>query len=673
MIAEELRQLRDEINRHNHLYYVLDAPEISDAEYDQRMRRLMELEERHPELVTSDSPTQRVGAAPLEAFGAVAHRVPMLSLSNAFSEEELRAFDKRIKRMADLSEEEPVEYVAELKIDGLAVSLTYEQGVFAVGATRGDSSTGEVITQNLRTIRSIPLRLLTDSPLPLLEARGEVYMTKREFERINKEREISGDPLFANPRNSAAGSLRQLDPSVTASRRLESFMYAVGFFAGVDLPSHWHLLQYLKEAGFKTNATSQLCVDIEEVIRYCTDWRHKENDLPYNIDGVVVKVNSMGLQRSLGFVSRSPRWATAFKFPAEQRVTRILDISVNVGRTGAITPTAEMAPVEVDGSTVSRATLHNEDEIRRKDVRIGDWVVIQKAGDVIPDVVEVVKEKRTGEEWEFVFPTACPACGAEVYRPEGEAVARCTGVSCPAQLKEHIWHFASRGAMNIDHVGESLVEQFIERGLVKDVADLYYLTQGQLVGLERMAEKSAQNVLDAIHASKQPTLARLVYALGIRHVGEHVAEVLADHFGTLARLREATEEELSEVMEIGPRIAQSVAIFFRQSETVELLDKLDRAGVQPQEVEKEKTVSADSPISGKSFVFTGAMTGFDRKEAEALVKRLGGKASGSVSKRTDFVVVGDSPGSKYDKALELGVTVLTEEEFLQMLETAGAQ
>lgn len=672
MTSDEIRQLREEINRHNHLYHVLDAPEISDADYDRLMRRLLELEEQHPELVAPDSPSQRVGAPPLAAFGTVTHRVSMLSLSNAFSDDELRTFDKRIKRMLEAAEDEPVEYVAELKIDGLAVSLTYEGGVFTTGATRGDGATGEEITPNLRTVKSVPLRLLSDSPPPLLEVRGEIYMTKGEFERINREREAKGETLFANPRNCAAGSVRQLDSTVTAGRNLENFVYALGFSEGVAVGTHWDILQYLRRVGFRTNATSQRCTDVEEVIACCHEWHHKEADLPYNIDGVVVKVNSLDLQKQLGFVSRSPRWAIAYKFPAEQKITRILDITVSVGRTGAITPTGEMEPVEVDGSTVSRATLHNADEIRRKDVRIGDWVVIQKAGDVIPEVVEVVNERRTGEEREFVFPKTCPACGAEIHRPEGEAVARCTGVSCPAQLKEHLWHFASRGAMNIDHVGESLIEQLIAKGMVKDVADLYYLTKEQLVSLERMADKSAQNVLDAIAGSKHPTLARLIYGLGIRHVGDHVAEVLAEHFGSLDRLRQATEEELSSITEVGPRIAESVSVFFRQTETAELLARLAEAGVEPQEMERAEP-PAGSPFAGKSFVFTGTLSAFERKDAEALVKRFGAKASGSVSKKTDYVVVGDSPGSKYDKAIELGVSVLTEEGFQSLLKQVGVE
>ncbi|NCO35817.1 MAG: NAD-dependent DNA ligase LigA [Armatimonadetes bacterium] len=664
-VPEEIRELRAEIGRHNYLYHALDAPEIADADYDRLLRRLIELEAQQPGLVTPDSPTQRVGAAPLESFDTVPHRVPMLSLSNVFDDADLRAFDQRVQRMLGM-EDSPIEYVAELKIDGLAVSLTYVNGPFTTGATRGDGATGEDITQNLRTVRSIPLRILGDPPPPLLEVRGEVYMTLAEFERINQERAERGEPLFANPRNAAAGSLRQLDASVTAERRLDSFMYALGYTEGVDVDTHWDILAYLRGAGLRTNRTSQRCDSIESVMGFCHEWHQKRRELPYKIDGVVVKVNSLRLQGDLGFVSRSPRWATAYKFPAEQKATRVLDITVNVGRTGAITPTAEMEPVEVDGSVVSRATLHNEDEIRRKDVRIGDWVVVQKAGDVIPEVVDVLKEKRTGEEQEFFMPVTCPSCGAEIVRSPGEAVARCAGVSCPAQLKEHVWHFASRGAMNIDHVGESLIEQLIRRGLVRDVADLYYLTRDQVAGLDRMAEKSAQNVIDSIEGSRNPTLARLIHGLGIRHVGRHVAKVVADHFGSLDALRQVSEKALSEVPEIGPTIAQSVAAFFGRPETDELLRKLSNAGVVPQQLRKVEA-AADSPILGKTFVFTGALSSFDRKEAEFLVNRLGGKASSNVSRKTDYVVVGDSPGSKHDKAVELGITILSEEQFARMV------
>ncbi len=657
--AEELRRL---IERHNYLYYVLDQPEIEDAEYDGLFRRLLQLEEEYPELATPDSPTQRVGAPPLEEFGTITHHTPMLSLGNAFTREELEAFDARIKRMLGISAGESIEYVCELKIDGLAVSFVYENGRFSAGATRGDGLAGEDITQNLRTIRTIPLRLQDAQPPPLLEARGEVYLDKEEFKRINAEREKNEEPLFANPRNAAAGSVRQLDSRITAKRRLNSFMYAVGVCEGRTFSCHWEELEYLQKAGFRINSTSKQCRGIQEVTAYCAEWETRRHDLTYEIDGVVVKVNSVALQADLGQVSRSPRWAIAYKYPPEQKTTRVKDIFVSVGRTGALTPTALLEPTPISGSVVSRATLHNEDEIRRKDVRIGDTVVIQKAGEVIPEVVRVLKEKRGGKERRFVMPKKCAVCGADVVRPEGEAVARCTGVACPAQLKEHLFHFGSRGAMDIEGLGESLVDQLVEADLVKDVGDLYYLDKETLAGLERMAEKSASNVISALEESKSRPLSRVINALGIRHVGTHMAEVLAEHFGSVEALGRATEDELNEIAEVGPKIAQSVAAFFRQKQTHTLLEKLRRAEVRLEE--KKKRVKQGF-FTGKSVVFTGELSSMSRQEAQALVKDQGGKASSSVSKKTDFVIVGASPGSKYAKATELGVRVLSEEEFLR--------
>jgi len=658
---KEVEELRRAIEHHNYLYYVLNQPEISDAEYDRLFHRLQQLEEEYG-LASPDSPTQRVGAPPLEEFGTITHHTPMLSLGNAFEYEELRAFDGRIKRMLGLPAQQKIEYVCELKIDGLAVALTYENGRFTAGATRGDGLVGEDITVNLRTIRSIPLRLRDSKPPPLLEARGEVYLDKEEFERINTEREKNEEPLFANPRNAAAGSVRQLDSRITASRRLNSFIYTVGTVEGRTFSFHWQVLEYLREAGFRTNPTSRVCKDMGEVIAYCQEWENKRHDLTYEIDGVVVKVNSLALQADLGQVSRSPRWAIAYKYPPEQKMTKVLNIFVSVGRTGALTPTAMLEPVRVSGSTVSRATLHNEDEIRRKDVRIGDTVIIQKAGEVIPEVVAVVKEKRTGKERPFVMPKKCAVCGAEVVRPEGEAVARCTGVACPAQLKERLFHFGARVGMDIEGLGESTINQLVESGLVKDAADLYYLDKETLAGLERMAEKSASNLIAALEASKSRPLSRLINALGIRHVGEHIAEVLAEHFPSLEELSEASLEQLSEIAEIGPKIAESIVAFFRQEQTKKLLEKLRRAGVWPrvEKVEMKKGFFTD-----KTVVFTGELASMSRPEAESLVKAQGGRASGSVSKKTDFVVVGTSPGSKYAKALELGLPILSEEEFLQ--------
>jgi len=682
--AEELRQ---QINCHNYRYYVLDSPVISDAEYDRLMQELVTLEEEHPELVTPDSPTQRVGAPPAIAFESYTHHQPMLSLSNAFGDEELLAFDRRIKRMLDMDAEADIEYVAELKIDGLAVSLTYEGGRLVRGATRGDGYSGEDITTNLRTINAIPLTLFQGiegetrrrgdaatetinhqpSAIPaiprMMEVRGEVFMLHEEFRRINREREAAGEPTFANPRNAAAGSVRQLDSSITARRNLDIFVYGVGFVQGGGFSTHFETLQALKSWGFKVNPNVRLCRSIEEIRAFITDWSEKRETLGYDIDGVVVKVNSLELQNRLGFVARSPRWATAYKYPATQETTVIRDIIVQVGRTGALTPVAVMDPVEVGGVTVSRATLHNEDEIRRKDVRIGDTVVIQRAGDVIPEVVQVTKDRRTGDEIPFQMPSKCPVCGGEVERPEGEAVARCINLACPAQVKERIVHFTSRNALNIEGVGPGQVDQLTDKGLIRDPADLYYLKLEDLLPLERMGEKLASNILGAIEKSRDTTLARLIYGLGIRHVGEHVAQVLADHFGSIERIQDASDEELSSVPEVGPVIARSIAKFFAQPENRAVLEKLRQAGVTP----RTEKVAARAALAGKTFVFTGALESFSREEAEEKVCLLGGRAASSVSRSTDFVVAGESAGSKLQKARELGITVLTEEQFVEMI------
>lgn len=664
-VRNRLEDLRRQIHYHNYRYYVLDSPEISDAEYDRLMRELQDLEAHYPELVTPDSPTQRVGAPPLEEFATVRHRVPMLSLGNAFEEQELRAFDERAKRHLGADPSEQIDYVAELKVDGLAVSLTYERGLFTHGATRGDGFTGEDVTINLRTIRAIPLRMLVESAPPLAEVRGEVYLDKREFARINKEREEAGEPLFANPRNAAAGSVRQLDSSITARRRLDIIVYGLGAVEGMSFAGHMEVLEYLRRAGFKASPQSRLCHGIDEAYAYCREWQQRHGELTFGTDGVVVKVDSLALQERLGQVSRSPRWAVAYKFPPEEQATVVKDIMVSVGRTGALTPVAVMEPVVVSGSTVQMATLHNEDEVARKDVRIGDTVVIRKAGDVIPEVVSVVLSKRTGRERRFKMPDKCPVCGADAVREEGEAVRRCTGIACPAQIVQRMVHFFSRGALNAEGIGPALILQLAQRGLAHDPADLFFLTKEQLLSLERMAEKSAQNALDALEASKRPPLDRLIYALGIRHVGEHVAEVLARRFGSLERLAEVSEEELSQTLEIGPVIARAVAIFFRQKQTRELLAKLRRAGVRPEALEAAAPAGG-GPFAGKTVVFTGALS-MPRAEAERLVASQGGRATSSLSKSTDYVVVGESPGSKYERARQLGIPILTEEEFRGML------
>ncbi len=663
-VRERIEWLRRELERHNYLYYVLDQPEISDAEYDRLFRELVELEQAHPELVTPDSPTQRVGAPPLEEFGAVTHREPMLSLANAFDDQELREFDARLKRVLDIPETQPLEYVSELKIDGLAVSLTYEDSLLVTGATRGDGTTGEDITTNVRTVKSIPLRLRKDVP-GVLEVRGEIFLTLSEFERINHEREREGQPRFANPRNAAAGSIRQLDSSITASRRLNIFAYGIGYSTLTELETHIQELALLKEMGFRVNPNSRLCASIEEAIDYCREWTERKSELDYDVDGVVVKLNSLALQRRAGQVTRSPRWAIAFKFPAEKATTKVLDIVVQVGRTGALTPTAVMEPVFIDGSTVSRATLHNEDEVRRKDVRIGDTVVIHKAGEVIPEVVEVLKDRRTGNERIWKMPAVCPVCGAEVIRPEGEVVARCANDACPAKLKETLLHFASRDAMDIDGLGPAIIEQLVDTGLVRDAGDLYSLRVEDLIPLERMADKSARNLVEAIEASKERPFDRVLYALGIPHVGGHIARVLARRYRSVNELAAATEDELADIHEIGPNIARSIVAFFRQEGNRRIVEKLRKAGVR---LEKEETEEVSGPdLSGKTFVFTGALHTISRSEAQELVEKLGAKASSSVSKKTDYVVVGEAPGSKAEKARQLGVTMLTEEEFLAMV------
>lgn len=672
-VAKRAGELRREIEYHNYRYYVLDSPVISDAEYDRMFKELQELEERHPSIVTPDSPTRRVGAEPQAEFETHEHIQPMLSLANAVGKEELRAFDRRVKKVLSIPATDDIDYVCELKIDGLAVSLTYRDGVFSAGATRGDGYRGENISSNLRTIKSIPLNLnykmrereeFTGPPVPrLVEVRGEVFLLHEEFRRINEERTERGEPTFANPRNAAAGSVRQLDPRITARRRLDIFVYGIGHIEDSSFETHYDILQALAAWKFKTNPNIRLCSGIDEVLEFCNEWQSKRMTIPYDVDGVVVKVNSLALQERLGFVARSPRWAIAFKYPPTQATTVVRDIRVQVGRTGALTPVAIMEPIEVAGVTVSRATLHNEDEIRRKDVRIGDTVIIQRAGEVIPEVVEVVKEKRDGDEIEFRMPDYCPVCGAEVERPEGEAVARCVGIACPAQLKERVRHFTSRGAMDIEGVGPALIDQLIERGMINDPADLYYLKNEQLLELERMAEKSAQNVMDAIELSKETTLQRLIYALGIRHVGEQTAQVLAQHFGSLERIAEADAEKLSAVPDVGPVVAASIEKFFRQDETKMVMDKLKQAGVRVREV---KAAEIESEIAGKTFVFTGALEKMTREEAEEIVRQLGGKASSSVGKGTDYVVAGDRAGSKLQKAREQGITVLSEDEFLEM-------
>ncbi|MDR3708007.1 MAG: NAD-dependent DNA ligase LigA [Capsulimonadaceae bacterium] len=656
-------ELRERLIRANIDYFSLDKPTIADSEYDAMMRELTDLEQRFPEIATDDSPTQRVGTAPVRGFSPHTHRVPMLSLGNAFNESEIRAFDGRVKRFLGLDAGVAVEYCAELKIDGLAVSLTYQDRALVTAATRGDGGTGEEITANIRTVSSVPRTLPADAP-DFIEVRGEIYMTHAEFARINAERETTGEATFANPRNAAAGGLRQLDPRVTASRNLAGFFYAIGGNSGGVPATQTALLEMLRSWGFPVIRDYRLCKSIDKVIAFVDEAPSIKETLPFDIDGIVIKVNAIALQNDLGSVGRTPRWAIAYKFPAQQGRTRIIDIIVQVGRTGALTPVALVEPVVLPpSSTVQRATLHNQDEIDRKDVRIGDTVLIQKAGDVIPEIVSVVLSERPEASEPFRMPESCPACGEAVVRPEGEAVARCPNKSgCPAQQAQRVLHFVSRAAMDIEGLGDERVLQLLDAGLIRDGADLYALKKENLLPLDRMGDKLASNIIDAIEGSKRRPLSRLVYALGIRHVGEHVADLLAAQFGGIDALRNATISDLANVHEIGPAISESIVAFFASSETDELLRKLADAGVDPRTV----NVAVSNKLAGQTFVFTGALKLSTREAAEQRVRELGGRASGSVSKLTSFVVAGENAGSKLDKARTLGVRVLTEEEWQAM-------
>ncbi len=665
MVTETLRKkveaLREEIEYHNYRYYVLDQPEISDVQYDRLMRELQKLEEEYPELRSPNSPTQRVGAPPLESFEIVRHTFPMLSLANAFDEGEVRDFDKRVKKFLATTEE--IDYVVEPKLDGLAVELVYERGHLVVGSTRGDGINGENITQNLRTIKTIPLQLLRrEISVPeRLEVRGEVIMQIKRFEELNQRRQAAGEPPFANPRNAAAGSVRQLDPKVTRERPLEIYCYGVGEVRGRTFRTQFEILQTLPKWGLRTNPHVRRCRHIQEVLDYFREMNERREKLPYEIDGIVVKVDRLDLQTRLGEISRSPRWALAFKFPAKQETTKILDIIVQVGRTGALTPVAIMEPVKVGGVEVSRATLHNQDEIDRLDVRIGDTVIIQRAGDVIPEVVQVITSKRKGNERKFKMPSHCPVCGAEVVKEE--VIYRCIGLDCPAQLKGRIKHFASKRAMDIDGLGVKLIDQLVNKGLVKDVADLYDLKKEDLVALERMADKSAQNIIDAIEKSKTKPLAKFLFALGILHVGETTAEDLANHFPHLDDFFHLTEDDLMKIEGIGPEVSASVVHFFRDKKNRESIERLKKAGLRLIEpIPKEK-----GKLAGKIFVFTGTLQSYGRDEARNLVESLGGMTASTVSKKVDFVVVGKDPGSKLDKARELGIKTLTEEDFKKLI------
>jgi len=662
----DIEKLRDEIRHHDELYYVGNAPEISDREYDLLMEKLQKLEEENPELITFDSPTQRVGGRPAEGFPEVVHTRQMLSLDNSYNIDELRAFDERCQRLA---EGRKLEYVAELKIDGLSLSLQYEDGLLVRGVTRGDGRIGEDVTQNARTIRSVPLRLRSQAKRidSNLEVRGEVYIPRDVFERTNAEREELGEPRYMNPRNAASGAIRQLDPRLVARRKLDMFAYDLLVNVRKPFPTHWEALDWLDAAGFRVNPHRKLCQTIDEVIDFANEKEALRDDLGYEIDGLVVKVNSTALQDEFGATSKAPRWAIAYKYPARQASTQVRDIFVSVGRTGAITPVALLEPVVLGGTTVARATLHNEDEIRRLDVKIGDWVMIEKSGEVIPKVLSVVTSKRTGEEKDFVPPENCPVCGGLISRPEGEVVARCVAADCTAQLMGRLLHFASRRAMRIEGLGDVLAEQLVAANHVKDVGDLYSLTLDQVAGLPRMAKKSASNLLAQIEASKSRDLSNLIYALGVRHVGERTAGILAHELGSLEKLMEASVEELDAIPEIGLTVAESVRDWFDDEGNRALCDRLRAVGIRT-EAERRSSAQADERFEGKQFVLTGTLSTFTRDEARALIEARGGRVNSSVSKKTDYVVAGEAAGSKIDKAQSLGVTVIDEDEFKGMLE-----
>jgi len=661
-----VRQLREELNLHNYRYYVLDDPIISDQEYDRLFQELLQLESEHPELRSPDSPTQRIGAEPAEAFVKVEHRAPMLSLANAFNDEQVRAFDRRVK---DLLEIERIEYVTEPKIDGLAVALSYQDGILVRGATRGNGLVGEDVTANLKTIRSIPLRIRTEHPPAWVEVRGEVYFPLSGFEKLNREREERGETLFANPRNAAAGTLRQLDPRITARRPLAFFVYSIGFFDGgaLEAETQSEVLELSRRWGFPVNPHFRVHQKLESVIDECHEWEKRRESLDYDIDGVVIKVNSLEYQRRLGSVGRDPRWAVAFKFPGSTAVTKLLGIRINVGRTGALNPYAVLEPVEIGGVTIRQATLHNEEDIRRKDIREEDWVVIKRAGDVIPQVVGPVVGKRTGRERPFKYPERCPVCDAQVIREPGGVIAYCTNRLCPAQRLEALKHFVSQGAMDIRGLGPQTLEKMLESGLIRDPADLYSLTTEQIGQLPNFKEKSIRNLLKSIDESRSRPFPRVLFALGIRHVGEGVAELIARYFGNIEAVMKATEEEAASINGVGPEIAASLSAYFKDERNLDLVRRLKEAGLRFESEDDKSGVSAEElPLRGKRIVVTGTLRNFSRKEVKQLIRDLGGKATSSVSSETDFLIAGENPGSKLAKARSLNIPVLTEQELLEL-------
>jgi len=659
-IKAEIEHLRAEINRHNELYYQKSAPEISDYEFDQLLEKLKKLEQEYPQFVTPDSPTQRVGGK-AEGFKPFYHKVPMMSLENSYSIEDLKEFDARCKKLADGRQ---FEYVAELKIDGVSAALHYENGVLTVGATRGDGTVGDDVTQNVKTIRTIPLKLKVGYPSEV-EVRGEIFLSRSQFEKINAELRQKGEKTFANPRNCASGTLRQLDSSIVASRKLDMFPYDVWSGNKKLFSTHWEIFPWLEKNGFNVNPNRRLCKNIEEVIEFINEMLEKRNSLDYDIDGIVVKVNQTALQEEFGATSKAPRWAIAYKYPAMQATTKLKQIVVQVGRTGALTPVAILEPVFLAGTTVSRASLHNEDEIKRLGVKIGDWVLIEKSGEIIPQVLQVIESRRTGEEREYEFPTKCPVCGADAIRPEGEAVRRCINPDCPAKIKARIQYFAMRKAMDIEGLGEALVEQLVDRGLVKDVADIYYLRFDDVVNLERMGRKSTKNLFEQIEASKERGMERLLVGLDIRHVGERYAKILTNHFRSIEKLAQASIQELDEIPEIGETVAESIYQWFHDERNLNLLRKLKEVGVK---MSVDKTsVERNENFVGKTFVLTGKLDSFTREEAANLIEKYGGRVANSVSKKTDYLIVGKDPGSKLDKAKALGIKILSEQDFKKML------
>ena len=655
--ARRIPKLRQEIEYHEKKYYVDNNPQISDFEFDQLVKDLQDLERRFPDLITPESPTQRVGEKPVEGFPTVTHRLPMLSLDNCYTVEELRDFEGRIRKLLP---EETIGYVAELKIDGLSISILYRGGKYVQALTRGDGLRGDDVSANVKTIRSLPLVI---SDRKEVEVRGEVYLPFESFRRINREQENQGKPPFANPRNAASGSIRLLDSKEVGRRRLDAFLYYI-YIDGREWPTQWEGLHKLRQEGFKTNPHSRHCRTLQEVIDYWEEWREKRDDLDYDMDGIVVKVNSAEQRAALGTTAKSPRWAISFKFPARQATTKILDIRVQVGRTGALTPVADLEPVRVSGTTITRSTLHNEDEVKRKDIRVGDWVLIERSGDVIPKVVAVMKERRTGKEEKYSFPTRCPVCRSAAFRPEGEVISRCTNPSCPAKLRESLLHFASRRAMNIEGLGDSLVNHLLEKKLVGAIPDIYSLRYDDLVSLERMGPKSSQNLLDEIEKSKNRDLASLIFAMGIRHVGERLAQTLAGHFRTLYALAGASAEKLTEVEDVGPKVAESIVFFFEQPENTALIRKLKEAGLN---FEWRADRRGNQPLAGKTFVLTGTLASLERDEAKKMIESLGGKVTASVSSKTDYLVIGESPGSKLDKARKLNIATLNEQEFMKLI------